>query len=82
MDHDEHAEQLMALLNPPPDPRQHRNGVWWYDAPLPRRWHRCKPWSTGSTQSFALVERCACGAIRLNGESRPWMDRNSRRDRR
>jgi len=48
----------------------------WYDAPLPRRLHRCRPASSGSV-SAAFAERCACGAIRLNHG--PWDERNSRR---
>lgn len=53
---------------------QHIDGTtWWHDAPLPRRWHRCTPWTT-SFQAY----RCACGAIRSPGD-RFWLDRNSRR---
>ena len=84
-------ERTMALLREasrprtgyrPANPNQHRNGIPWYAAPLPRRWHRCAPWTTGSTQGLALVERCACGATRLDGEGHPWMERNSRRSER
>lgn len=82
-------ERTMALMReasrnyeppaPSPDPHQHRDGIPWHNAPIPHRWHRCKTWTTGSTRNLALVERCACGAIRLDGEGHPWMDRNSRR---
>jgi hypothetical protein len=53
------------------------NDVEWWKAPLPRWWHRCKPQTTGVI-SESLVERCACGAIRLDG-SGFWGERNSRR---
>lgn len=58
----------------------HVNGVWWYDAPLPRRWHRCTVWSSGAIDGFGInmVERCACGAICHRGD-RIWIERNSRR---
>lgn len=56
----------------------HRHGVWWYDAPLPRRLHRCTPWTSAPD-----VDRCACGAIRGPFakllERNSWFERNSRR---
>lgn len=57
-----------------------RDGVWWYQAPLPRRWHRCSVWSTGEVQPFLVIERCACGAVRMAREN-PWIEKNSRRKR-
>lgn len=57
----------------------HFGGVDWVDAPLPRRRHRCRPQSRGRFGLLGrLVERCACGATRLDGEA-PWFERNSRR---
>lgn len=61
----------------------HRDGVPWYKAPLPRRWHRCSAWTEGSTDGGATwVERCTCGALRYRlgpfGSARPWIERNSR----
>jgi hypothetical protein len=53
-------------------------GVAWYDAPVPRRWHRCIP-QTLAVHGGRLVERCACGGIRIDGPRGPWMERNSRR---
>jgi hypothetical protein len=50
----------------------------WYNAPLPWRWHRCRPHSSGIV-SGRLAERCACGGIRLGGPPRPWLERNQRR---
>jgi len=66
-------------------PEWHRDGIAWYAAPVPGRWHRCKPWSVfisrhGMTGEPVLVERCACGAQRRDGEEYVWTDRNSRRD--
>lgn len=50
-------------------------GVPWHKAPLPARFHRCKPWTTvrgfGQTSVF-----CACGADRFQGH---WFDKNKRR---
>lgn len=54
-----------------------RGGVSWHKAPLPRRWHRCRVQTRGWFNEFDLVERCACGAIRLDGGS--WLERNQRR---
>jgi len=54
-----------------------RGGVSWHKAPRPRRWHRCRVQTRGWFNDFDLVERCACGAIRLNGRS--WLERNQRR---
>ena len=51
--------------------------VPWWDAPVPRRWHRCRVQTTGATERLVLVDRCACGAIRL--DSHYWMNRNSRK---
>jgi hypothetical protein len=63
----------------------HTDGVWWDEAPLPRRWHRCKVQTTGVTERLEVVQRCACGAVRIyrSGETDrgPWMERNSRRKR-
>lgn len=64
---------------------KHRDGVSWLDAPPPRRWHRCKPQSTGPAGPGGYVERCACGAIRMptfTDPNPPWAERNSRRRRR
>lgn len=54
-----------------------RDDVWWFQAPIPRRWHRCRPQTTGCV-GLTLYERCPCGAGRLNGG--PWLERNSRRE--
>jgi hypothetical protein len=56
----------------------HVNGVGWNEAPLPSRFHRCWGQTTG-WQGLTRVERCACGAIRLDG--RGWSERNARRRR-
>lgn len=52
------------------------DGVLWYEAKVPRRFHRCYAHTTGVV-SFKMVERCACGAIRIDGGR--WMDKNTRR---
>lgn len=52
---------------------EHLDGIPWYEAPRPRRWHRCKPQTRGHS-----IARCACGAIWILGG---WVERNSRRRR-
>lgn len=54
---------------------EHLGGIGWSDAPVPHRWHRCRPQTRGWMQCF--VERCACGATRLDQSH--WMQRNQRR---
>jgi hypothetical protein len=57
------------------------NARAWIDAPLPRRFHRCKAVTTGFI-SGGVVERCACGAIRVQPPGMTmggWSERNSRR---
>ena len=50
----------------------------WFEAPLPWRWHQCRTQTCGVINS-AFIERCACGAVRMNHGS--WLERNSRRKR-
>lgn len=52
------------------------HGVDWYDAPIPRRFHRCRVQTDGWVD-FTHIQRCACGAIRIYDSG--WSDRNSRR---
>jgi hypothetical protein len=54
---------------------EHVGGVAWWKAPVPRRWHRCRAQTRGR-RCFDEIERCACGAIRLNGGV--WLERNTR----
>jgi hypothetical protein len=74
------GDGLVALLRlageRPADPHRHVDGVPWYEAPLPRRFHRCRPQTSGRAGHFDFVDRCACGAIRWN--ARYWLERNSR----
>lgn len=56
----------------------HLNNVPWHEAPLPPEQHDCSIQTTGGTANLPVVDRCACGAIRL-GPGRPWMEVNSRR---
>ena len=55
---------------------EHLGGVGWFDAPRPRRWHRCQPQTRGFFH-LRLTERCACGGVRLDGCG-PWIERNQR----
>lgn len=55
------------------------DGVGWWQAKVPPRWHRCKAQTT-AMDKLDRIERCACGAIRWNG--RAWIRRNERRQSR
>lgn len=55
---------------------EHLNGVDWFDATPPPRRHSCSPQSRG-WMAGAYVERCACGALRMDRIG-PWMARNQR----
>ena len=58
---------------------EHRNSVPWFDAPIPPADHDCWAQTQGSTDNLPFVQRCACGAIRLN-PYRDWMEKNSRKE--
>lgn len=55
-----------------------RDDTYWTEAPLPRRLHRCTPWTTGMVGGRVL-DRCACGGMRILSISSKWTERNSRR---
>lgn len=55
---------------------QHRDGVPWHQAPIPRHWHRCQ-WQTTGKIDGEVIYRCACGAA--CGPDGIWVWRNSRR---
>jgi len=57
----------------------HVNGIWFFDAPLPPRLHRCRAWTTDEVTG---AQRCACGALafRDGPGSEGWADVNSRRN--
>ena len=57
---------------------KHLDGIPWHEAPLPPRFHRCKPQTKGWV-GFSQVNRCACGAIKDVGTQRGWCEKNSRR---
>lgn len=56
---------------------EHLDGVPWHKAPIPRRFHRCRPQTRGYVNTFTPVLRCACGAI--NFDNSGWAEKNSRR---
>lgn len=62
------------------DAIDNKGGVPWWEAPIPRRWHRCSAQSTLQLSDSSTVARCACGAtsITFPGEKPFWLDRNSR----
>ena len=71
------ATEWVRTYQDGPEYLEHLGGVDWFDAPHPRRWHKCKPQTRGWMMD-GYVERCTCGATRLFGDG-PWMERNQRR---
>lgn len=59
-----------------PDVR-HVNNVPWHEAPRPRAERWCWAQTTGWS-GLNQIERCACGAARMN--RRAWLETNSRID--
>jgi hypothetical protein len=64
----------------------HKDGLWWWKAPIPPRLHRCKPWSClyDSTRHVYWLH-CACGATSREGwvgmfSKYHWLHKNARRD--
>ncbi|MEV0830879.1 hypothetical protein [Nonomuraea rubra] len=49
----------------------HRDGLTWYDAPVPPRWHRCFAQS-----ALGGTRRCPCGAMNIGSG---WAFKNERR---
>lgn len=58
---------------------EHRNGVPWYQAPVPRWLHFCRAQTRGVIRD-SFIERCACGAFRRAEAF--WFERNSARNAR
>jgi len=56
---------------------EHLNGIPWWEASIPPYLHRCSVQTRGWYNYLNKVERCSCGAIRMNGNG--WSDKNSRR---
>jgi len=54
----------------------HLGGVPWFEAPRPRRWHRCRPQSEGWIDG-EFIQRCACGGISFDRDG-IWIKRNER----
>lgn len=74
------AAMFAPLKTLPGNDVRSRGGVDWFDAPIPHRFHRCRPQTMGWTKHFTWIERCACGAMRRD-EDLHWTWRNSRRKR-
>jgi hypothetical protein len=58
----------------------HIDGIPWHQAPIPPRWHHCRPWTIGTAtpDEHDPMHRCACGSFRL-ARNRYWVAKNSRR---
>lgn len=65
-------------MEAPEDPNRHLDGVPYWEAPIPGRFHKCWVQTLGWVQHVRRVDRCACGAIRLFPWPE-WTERNSRR---
>lgn len=62
----------------PENPRiRHLDGIPWHEAPLPRRFHRCRSQTQGWLTLIDFTRYCACGATKQSGSR--WTGRNSRR---
>ena len=59
---------------------EHLDGVGWFDAPLPPRFHRCRPQTRAWTGYVDRVYRCPCGAISEDGKH--WLEKNQTRKNR
>lgn len=55
----------------------HTDGIAWNLLDRPHRWHRCRPHSWGSCGPFEMLERCRCGAARIDTDG-PWLWKNCR----
>lgn len=73
---DDPTRDLAAIWNRPYV--EHLDGVPWHEAPIPRRWHRCRAQTTAWDRGRRVL-RCACGAYGLGFPPR-WTDRNSSAD--
>lgn len=51
-------------------------GKLWSEHPVPLSDHECRTAQLGYVVMDVLYERCACGAIRRNGDE--WTERNTR----
>lgn len=52
-----------------------RNGVFFLEAPMPRKWHRCKV-QTSARTIYGTIHKCACGASRVGRVG--WSGKNTR----
>jgi hypothetical protein len=63
---------------------RHRDDTPWWESPLPWRLHWCRPQTVAidslSDGTELLVERCPCGAARLDFGH--WINRNETRNNR
>ncbi|MER5608252.1 hypothetical protein AB0F93_00580 [Micromonospora tulbaghiae] len=72
-----HAQQLLSGSDARVEVTHAHGTPWHVLAPPQRLLHRCQPQSWGSLGPFQLVERCVCGATRIDSED-GWLGRNLR----
>lgn len=58
---------------------KHKDGVPWHKAGLPPWDHECWVQTRGWLHEIDLVERCACGAVRMGGPTHCWIEVNQTR---
>lgn len=60
----------------------HRDGIAWFDAPIPPEDHECAPQTRGLVEVGTLpimgIMRCACGAVNLY-DNQGWQEKCTRR---
>ena len=69
-------EWIMDKPKVPGVETEHLNGIPWYNATIPHRFHRCKPQTKGWLNWLTRIQRCSCGAINMG---HGWAEKNSRR---
>lgn len=69
------ASKRSKPLLPMPERIEHRRGMWWFEAPAPRKLLHRHTWETRAWVPFGeftsrepgyWTERCACGATRYS----------------
>lgn len=94
IDADRYVEDEDSRIQPAPGDYglsvRNLDGVPWYDAPVPRRLHRCFAQTIGNESDLIgvvrTIERCACGSISIVDwrdlnravHMNNWAQRNSR----
>ena len=57
---------------------KHKDGIPYWKAPIPRRFHFCRAQTVGKLGD-QWIWRCACGALRSPKRFKFWINKNDRR---